>query len=63
MKWIIIIVVVAIFAFWLYRGRRKNRVEDPEVKTIEKKDYYLTPDDNSSDESLPSGDTNSHRED
>ncbi|MDN6319072.1 MAG: hypothetical protein L0J77_04860 [Marinobacter sp.] len=53
MKWIIVIIVVAIFAFWLYRGRRKNRVEDPEIKIVEKKDYYLTPDDNSSDDNNP----------
>lgn len=57
MKWIILIIVIAVFAFWLYQGRRKNRIEDPEVQIIEKKDYYLTPDDNSS------GDDNPRRED
>lgn len=54
MKWIIVIIIGAAVAFWLYRGRRKNSIEDPEVKTFEEKDYYLTSDDNTSeDESSP----------
>ena len=50
MKWIVLVIVVAIVAFWLYRGQRGNRPEDPDVKTIEKKEYYLTPDTNKSDD-------------
>ncbi|MFO7528974.1 MAG: hypothetical protein R6W86_09255 [Marinobacter sp.] len=50
MKWIVLIIIGAIVAFWLYRGRRKNNIEDPEVKTFEEKDYYLTSDENASDE-------------
>ncbi|MGF2733743.1 hypothetical protein [Marinobacter sp. DUT-1] len=49
MKWIVLIIIVAIVAFWLYRGRRKNSIEDPEMKTFEDKDYYLTSDENASD--------------
>ncbi|SFM96076.1 hypothetical protein [Marinobacter pelagius] len=49
MKWIVLIIIGAVVAFWLYRGRRKNSIEDPEVKTFEEKDYYLTSDENSSD--------------
>lgn len=58
MKWIILIIVVAVVAFWLYRGRTRNNIEDPDVKTFEKKDYYLTPDDNSSDDESSSGNSN-----
>lgn len=50
MKWIIVLIVVAAVAYWLYRGPRQRRIEDPDVATIEKKDYYLTPDDNASKE-------------
>ncbi|MDR9469347.1 hypothetical protein, partial [Marinospirillum sp.] len=49
-KWIILAIIVAVVAFWLYRGRRKNNIEDPEVKTFEEKDYYLTSDENTSDD-------------
>ena len=41
MKWIVVIIIGAIVAFWLYQGRRKNALEDPEVKTYEDKDFYL----------------------
>lgn len=58
MKWIIVIIIVAGVAFWLSRGRRKNSIENPEVKTVEKKDYYLTPDDNKSDQNPTSDDGN-----
>ena len=50
MKWLIVLIIVAVVAYWLYKGRRKNVIEDPDVKTFEKKDYYLTPDDNSSED-------------
>ena len=61
MKWIILIIVIVAVAFWLYKGRRNNRVEDPDVVTIEKKDYYLTPDDNVSDQaSAPDKDNPRH---
>lgn len=50
MKWIVVIIIGAIVAVWLYRGRRKNSIEDPDVKTFEEKDYYLTSDDNASDD-------------
>ncbi|SDW26974.1 hypothetical protein [Marinobacter mobilis] len=54
MKWIILIIIVAGVAFWLYQGRRKHAIEDPEMKTFDDKDYYLTSDDNvSDDESSP----------
>ena len=58
MKWIILIIIGAVVAFWLFRGSRSNSIEDPEVKTFEEKDYYLTSDDNSSDEHSSSGDVN-----
>ncbi|WP_166253461.1 DUF2304 domain-containing protein [Marinobacter salicampi] len=48
MKWIILIIIGAAVVYWLYRGRRKNRIEHPEVKTVEKKDYYVKPYDSSS---------------
>ncbi|WP_328186050.1 hypothetical protein [Marinobacter sp. OP 3.4] len=50
MKWLIVLIIIAGVAYWLYRGQRRNRIEDPDVVTIEKKDYYLTPDDNASEE-------------
>ena len=50
MKWIILIIIGAVVAFWLFRGRRSNSIEDPEVKTFEEKDYYLTSNDNASDD-------------
>jgi len=54
MKWLIVIVIGAVVAFWLYQGRRKNTIENPEVKTYEDKDFYLTSDENvSEDESSP----------
>jgi len=49
MKWIIFAIVIAIVAFWLYQGRRKNSIEDPEMTTYEEKYFYLTADDNISD--------------
>ena len=49
MKWIVVIVIGVIVAGWLYRGRRRNALEDPEVKTYEDKDFYLTSDDNASE--------------
>ncbi|RBW49349.1 hypothetical protein [Marinobacter sp. F3R11] len=58
MKWIVLIIICAAVAFWLYQGRRKNSIEDPDMKTIEEKDYYLTPDDTPSDDSSSSGDNN-----
>lgn len=61
MKWIIMLIVVAAVAYWLYRGPRQRRIEDPDVATIEKKDYYLTPDDNASKEaSAPDKDNPRH---
>lgn len=54
MKWIVLIIIIAGVAYWLNKGRRRNNIEDPDVKTFDKKDYYLTPDDNASeDESSP----------
>lgn len=50
MKWIILIIIGAVVGFWLYQGRRKNSIEDPGMKTFEEKDYYLTSDDNASDD-------------
>ncbi|MBZ2168770.1 hypothetical protein [Marinobacter sp. F4216] len=58
MKWIILIIIIVALAYWLNRGRLKNNVEDPELKTFEKKNYYLTPDDNSSDDDSSSGNSN-----
>ena len=46
MKWIILLVIVAAVGFWLYRGQRKNAVENPEAKTIEHRDYYVAPEEN-----------------
>ena len=43
-------VIVAIIAVWLYRGKRKSYIEDPDVKTFDEKDYYLTSNDNASDD-------------
>lgn len=45
MKWIIIAIVVVVVGIWLARGRRKNPVENPEMKTVEKQDYYISPED------------------
>lgn len=54
MKWIIVIIIGAVVAVWLYRGRRRSGIEDPEMKTYDEKDFYLTSDDNASeDESSP----------
>lgn len=50
MKWIILIIIIAGVAYWLNKGRRTNKIEDPEVKTFEEKDYYLTSDDNASED-------------
>lgn len=58
MKWIIVIIIGAIVAFWLFRGSRSKGIENPEVKTFEEKDYYLTSDDNSSDDKPSSGGSN-----
>jgi hypothetical protein len=58
MKWIVLIIIGAVVAFWLYRGRRSNSIEDPDMKTFDEKDYYLTSDDNSSDDESSSGDSN-----
>ncbi|HKK56673.1 hypothetical protein [Marinobacter sp.] len=58
MKWIVLIIIGVVLAVWLFRGSRKNNIEDPEVKTFEEKDFYLTSDDNSSDSESSSGDSN-----
>jgi hypothetical protein len=58
MKWVILIIIGAVVAFWLFRGRGSNSIEDPEVKIFEGKDYYLTSDDTSSDDKPSSGDSN-----
>lgn len=50
MKWILVIVIGAVLALWLYKGRSKNALEDPELKTYEDKDFYLTSDDNKSEQ-------------
>jgi hypothetical protein len=50
MKWIVVIIIGVVVAIWLYKGRRKNGIEDPDVKTYEDKDFYLTSDDNASDD-------------
>ncbi|MEQ5837192.1 hypothetical protein [Marinobacter sp. NFXS9] len=44
MKWIIVVVVAIVVGVWLYRGRRKNDVENPEAKPFEESEYYLSPD-------------------
>ncbi|WP_111497232.1 MULTISPECIES: hypothetical protein [Marinobacter] len=49
MKWLIVLIVAVVIGVWLYRGRRRNAVEDPEVKRVEEQDYYLTPDENLSE--------------
>lgn len=46
MKWIVLLIIVAAVAFWLYRGRQVNARENPETKTIEKQDYYVAPEEN-----------------
>ncbi|WP_372966489.1 hypothetical protein [Marinobacter sp.] len=54
MKWLVLAIIVAIVAIWLYRGKRKNYTAEPEVKTFDEKDFYLTSNDNTSDnESSP----------
>lgn len=45
MKWIVLIVIVVILAVWLSRGRAIKRVADPEMKTVEKKNFYVQPTD------------------
>jgi len=58
MKWAILIIIGTVLAFWLYRGRHKNSIEDPDMKTFEEKDYYLKTDDNPADNESSSGDSN-----
>ena len=58
MKWIIVIIIGAVVAYWLFRGSRSNNIENPEMKTFEEKEYYLTTDDRSSDDKSSSGDSN-----
>lgn len=43
MKWIILIVITVIVVVWLSRGRAIKRVADPEMKTVEKKNFYVQP--------------------
>ncbi|MBW7470844.1 hypothetical protein QQF73_04555 [Marinobacter sp. M216] len=50
MKWIILIIIIAGLAYWLNKGRRRNNIEDPDMKTFEEKDFYLTSNDNASDD-------------
>lgn len=45
MKWLVLIVIVVVVAVWLARGRKRNAVEDPQMKTVEKQDFYVNPDD------------------
>lgn len=52
MKWIVVIVIGVLLAIWLYRGKRRNPAEDPEIKTYEEKDFYLTSDDNTSEKAV-----------
>ncbi|GAA3580238.1 MULTISPECIES: hypothetical protein [Marinobacter] len=58
MKWIVLAIVIAVVAYWLSQGRRRNSIEDPDVKTVEEKDFYLTSDDNASDNEPTSGNRN-----
>ena len=58
MKWIIVIIIGAVVAYWLFRGSRSNNIENPEMKTFEEKEYYLSTDDRSSDDKSSSGDSN-----
>ncbi|MDX1757101.1 MAG: hypothetical protein R3175_13650 [Marinobacter sp.] len=58
MKWIVLLIIGAVVAFWLYQGRRKNSIEDPDMKTVEEKDYYVTSDDNTSDDESSPGSSN-----
>ncbi|WP_168203100.1 hypothetical protein [Marinobacter fonticola] len=46
MKWIVLLIIVAVVGFWLYRGRQKNALENPEMKAIDKRDYYVAPEEN-----------------
>ncbi len=50
MKWIVLVIIIAIVAIWLFRGKRKNDIEEPDVKIFDEKDYYLTSNDNASDD-------------
>lgn len=43
MKWIILIAIIVLVAFWLSRGRAIRRTADPEMRTVEKQDYYVKP--------------------
>lgn len=43
MKWIILVIVVVVVGIWLSRGRKKNDPSDPDAKSVEQKDYYISP--------------------
>jgi len=43
LKWLLLIVVVAIAVFWVKRNRSKNVFSEPEIKEIEPKRYYVQP--------------------
>ena len=58
MKWIVVIIIGAVIAVWLYKGRKKNVIEDPDVKTYEDKDFYLTSDENASEDESSRDNTN-----
>lgn len=50
MKWVVLAIIVVILAIWLYRGKRKNYIEEPDLKTFDEKEYYLTSNDNASED-------------
>lgn len=43
LKWLLLIAVIAVAAFWIKRNREKNVFSEPEVKEVEQKRYYVTP--------------------
>ena len=45
MKWLILAIVLALFAVWLYRGRKMRRVSRAEAKEVEQRRFYAQPPD------------------
>ncbi len=43
LKWLLLIIVGAVFVFWLKRGKQGHDVTDPEAKRIDQQRYYVAP--------------------
>ncbi|MFE8071903.1 hypothetical protein QQM79_12665 [Marinobacteraceae bacterium S3BR75-40.1] len=45
MKWLLLLIVLAVFVFWLARGRKMRSVSRTGAKEIEQRRYYVQPPD------------------